>query len=280
MTAVNVHSVRGSHATTTTLRSRLIPADATRAPSTTGQPRHEDHHRAAARERCAAMKLVIVRNGGTEWTLCPRYTGNTDLPLTPNGCVRPQLAPLVERALTARMRWRFQPPSTRHRSCRPRPIRPALHRGSACRRIPLRRLRRADRRTDPPVGTRLGHLARRMSPWRINRGGGRARRCLFSSRTCSTSARRSWSSRTGHFSRIRAARALGLAALNGRLFAGITASISVIEDNHAEPCVGRWNVDAALLDDGENRNPAHHGMSLPEPRTTDRLWRAARQISG
>ncbi len=57
----------------------------------------------------------------------------------------------------------------------------------------------------------------------------------------------------GHRSRILAARALGLDAENGRLFASITAAISVIEDHHGERCIGRWNVDAALIDGIGNR---------------------------
>jgi broad specificity phosphatase PhoE len=43
------------------------------------------------------MKLVIVRHGGTEWTRTGRYTGTTDLALTPKGRKQAaSLAPLFE----------------------------------------------------------------------------------------------------------------------------------------------------------------------------------------
>ena len=53
----------------------------------------------------------------------------------------------------------------------------------------------------------------------------------------------------GHFSRILAGRALGLAPECGRLFASTTATVSLIEDHDGEECLGFWNVDTALLDD-------------------------------
>ena len=84
----------------------------------------------------------------------------------------------------------------------------------------------------------------------------------------------------GHFSRILAARALGLAAENGRLFASVTASIAVIEDYHGERCIGRWNVDAALLDGIGNRTASGENVAPAEALREDRLWQSTRQISG
>src|SRR5208337_309101 len=60
------------------------------------------------------MKLVIVRHGGTEWTLSGRYTGTTDLPLTPHGCGQAALlAPLVERVLSGDSALAFSSPLRR-----------------------------------------------------------------------------------------------------------------------------------------------------------------------
>ena len=53
----------------------------------------------------------------------------------------------------------------------------------------------------------------------------------------------------GHFSRILAGRALGLAPECGRLFASTTVTVSLIEDHDGEECLGFWNVDTALLGD-------------------------------
>lgn len=61
----------------------------------------------------------------------------------------------------------------------------------------------------------------------------------------------------GHFSRILAARALGLAPECGRLFASTTATVSLIEDRDGEVCLGLWNVDTALLGDAvEQADPS------------------------
>jgi broad specificity phosphatase PhoE len=66
----------------------------------------------------------------------------------------------------------------------------------------------------------------------------------------------------GHFSRILAARALGLAPEFGRLFASSTAAVSLIEDHHGERCVGLWNLEAALLADATDPT-AHLGQTRP-----------------
>ena len=62
-----------------------------------------------------------------------------------------------------------------------------------------------------------------------------------------------------HFSRILAARALGLALEYGRLFASAPASVSLIEDHHGERCLGLWNTDAALLEHPADRMPHLNG---------------------
>jgi hypothetical protein len=40
---------------------------------------------------------------------------------------------------------------------------------------------------------------------------------------------------------------LGLAPEHGELFASVPGSVSLIEDEHGERCLGLWNADAALL---------------------------------
>ncbi|MCV7179339.1 hypothetical protein CG716_16965 [Mycolicibacterium sphagni] len=75
----------------------------------------------------------------------------------------------------------------------------------------------------------------------------------------------------GHFSRILAARALGLPAESGRLLASTTASIAVIEDYHGERCIGRWNVDPELLGDGGGQTESAENTWPTGQRSKERL---------
>lgn len=228
------------------------------------------------------MKLVIVRHGGTEWTRCGRYTGTTDLALTPKGRKQAaSLEPLFKRVLAGRSALVFS--SLRRRATATAAL--ALP-GWPVTMDPLV----AEYVYGDYEGLTDEQIHRSAPGWDIWRDG-----CPHGESSGAVGARADAFLDAhvldctemvvvvthGHFSRILpAARALGLPAENGRLFASITASISVIEDYHGERCIGRWNVDGALLDDAENRNPSHDGMSLIEPRREDRLWRSTRQISG
>ena len=227
------------------------------------------------------MKLVIIRHGGTEWTLSGRYTGTTDLPLTRHGCGQAALlAPLVERVLSGDGARAFTSPRRRATA-------------TAALALPARPIT-----VDPLVaeyhyGDYEGltdDQIRQLAPgWDIWRDG-----CPNGESTDDVGMRADAFLDAhvvrcdepvvvfthGHFSRILAARALGLAADNGRLFASVTASISVIEDYHGERCIGRWNVDAALLDGIGNRTPSSDNVAPAEALREDRLWQSTRQISG
>ncbi len=204
------------------------------------------------------MKLVIVRHGDTEWTVSRRYTGTTDLSLTSHGQRQvTALAPLVERVLSGQNSLAFSS---------------ALRRATATAALALpgRPMTVSPLVAEYQYGDYEGlteEQIRRSAPgWDIWRDG-----CPHGESTGDVGARADAfldahvlnCTETvvvvthGHFSRILAARSLGLPADNGRLFASITASISVIEDYHGERCIGRWNVDAALLVDRHSLNPSH-----------------------
>lgn len=227
------------------------------------------------------MKLVILRHGGTEWTLSGRYTGATDLPLTPTGHRQAALlAPLVERVLSGQHALAFSSPRRRATA-------------TAGLALPNWHVT-----VDPVVaeydygdyeGLTNDQILALAPGWDIWRDGcphGEsteavgARADAFLEAHVETSTGPVVVVTHGHFSRILAARALGLPAHSGRLFASSTASISVIEDYHGERCIGRWNLDAALLAEG-SRNPfhdypSHDGIGATEPRTEDRLWHSTR----
>ncbi len=227
------------------------------------------------------MKLVILRHGGTEWTLSGRYTGTTDLPLTSHGHRQAaSLAPLVERILSGRSALAFSSPRRRATETAGLAL-PDWH-VTVDPLVAEYDYGDYEGLTDEQI--RLSapgwDIWRDGCPHGESTGAVGARADAFLDAHVATCTEPVVVVTHGHFSRILAARALGLAAENGRLFASITASISVIEDYHGERCIGRWNVDAALLGAGGNRNPSHDDMSFTEPRREDRLWQSTRQISG
>ncbi len=192
----------------------------------------------------AAMTLVTIRHGDTEWTLSGRYTGITDLPLTPHGRRQATtLAPLVERMLSGDSARAFSSPRVRAAA-------------TAALALPSRPVT-----VDPLVaeydygdyeGLTDTQIRRPAPGWDIWRDG-----CPHGDSTEVVVTH-------GHFSRILAAGALGLAPENGRLFAMVTASISVIEDYHGERCTGRWNVDAALLNDSADQTASGDNIAPTE----------------
>lgn len=218
------------------------------------------------------MKLVIIRHGGTEWTMSGRYTGTTDLALTPHGRRQAtSLVPLLERLLAGQDCLAFSSPRRRATA-------------TAAFALPGRPVR-----VDPLVaeydygdyeGLTASQIRLDAPGWDIWRDG-----CPHGESTQAVGARadaflaahvlhRSEALVVvthGHFSRILAARALGLPAESGRLLASITASLSVIEDYHGERCIGRWNVDAELLRDGGGRTQSAENTWPTGQRSKERL---------
>ncbi|MFZ2172680.1 MAG: hypothetical protein WAW17_01330 [Rhodococcus sp. (in: high G+C Gram-positive bacteria)] len=108
-------------------------------------------------------------------------------------------------------------------------------------------------------------------------GAGRTPFCTHTPRTVRG---RSSSSPPGTSSRILAARALGLAAEQGRLFASTPASVSVIEDHHGERCIGLWNLDPALISHPGDRSASTHVPrdQAPAPAAAEVAARAVRSV--
>jgi broad specificity phosphatase PhoE len=232
------------------------------------------------------MKLVIVRHGDTEWTVSRRYTGSTDLPLTRHGDAQAAaLAPLLERLLSAQTVLVFSSPLRRATT-------------TAALAMPGWLVTVNPLVAEYDYGDYEGLTEEQIDQlapgWDIWRDG-----CPHGDSTSAVGARADRflaahvldASETvvvvshGHFSRILAARALGLPAENGRLFASVTASISVIEDYHGQRCIGKWNLDAALLDaalldDGASRNASHDRMSVTEPHSEEQRCPSTRRNSG
>ena len=195
------------------------------------------------------MKLIIIRHGETAWTLTGQFTGSTELTLTANGRhqaeslsqimrgVLEEKTPLVyssprERALeTARLVLPVEVPTVE-------PLLVELGYGDYEGRTP-------------------GEVRNERPGWNLWDDG-----CPCGESFADVSSRADEFLRTrvpasdetpvvvvthGNFTRILAARALGLRAQQGRLFASATASVSVIEDHRGERCIGLWNASADVV---------------------------------
>ena len=206
------------------------------------------------------MRLIIVRHGETDWTLAGRYTGATDVLLTANGRREAtSLALLLEHILGGQSPVMVSSP--RQRATETAAL--ALPDGHFA--------------VDPLVAeydygdyeVLAVEQIRRLAPgWDIWRDG-----CPHGESTGDVGTRADVFLRTrvencagplivvthGHFSRILAARTLGLAPEYGRLFASVPAAVSLIEDHHGDRCLGLWNADAALLEHPANHVPDMNG---------------------
>ena len=201
------------------------------------------------------MKLIIVRHGETDWALSGRHTGATDVPLTVNGRRQAASLPsLIGNTVSGQSPLVVSSPSRRATE-------------TAALALPDRHATVEPLVAEYDYGDYEGLTTeeiRLLSPgWEIWRNG-----CPRGESTDDVGTRADTFLDAyvesniapvvvvthGHFSRILAARALGLAAEYGRLFASDTASVSMIEDYHGERCIRLWNADTALLDHNGERH--------------------------
>ena len=198
-----------------------------------------------------------MRHGETEWTISGQHTGRTDVPLTERGreeaaALRPVLASLLH----GREALVYSSPSRRTRD-------------TAALVLPA-----AEVAVDPRLaeydygryeGLTTAEIDRVHPGWNIWRdgcpggettpaAGARADACLRDLTEAGTVPVVVFSH--GHFSRILAARALGLPPDSGRIFGTATAAVSVVGAYRGEPCITLWNASAELVEDVERRAAA------------------------
>lgn len=194
------------------------------------------------------MELLIIRHGETEWSLTGRHTGITDIPLTARGKAEAQaLAGVVARALAGR-----EPAivltSPRRRAADTLAL--ALP-GAGAGATVCADLREYD--YGAYEGRTSADIHRAHPEWNVWDHGGpggetaqqvgeRADRVLA---LVAGAPGPVVVASHGHASRILAARALGLPAAHGRMFALDTASLGVIADRKGERCVDLWNATGA-----------------------------------
>ena len=219
------------------------------------------------------MRLVIVRHGETDWTLAGRHTGTTDLSLTAVGRIQAaSLGSLLARVIDGQHAVLFSSP--RRRATETAAL--ALP-GHLATIDPL--IAEYDYGNYEGLTTeQIGQLMPGWDLWRDGCPNGEStadvgqRADAFIHAHAGSGTQPVVVVTHGHFSRILAARALGLAPECGRLFASSTAAVSLIEDYRGEPCVGLWNVDAVLLADPTDptANPGQARPHLLEPTTRQR----------
>ncbi|MEO7125590.1 MAG: histidine phosphatase family protein [Nakamurella sp.] len=196
------------------------------------------------------MRLVIVRHGETEWSLSGRHTGTTDLALTANGRREAvALSPVLHSVLHGQCSAVVSSP--RRRATETAALALPEHPASVDPLI-------AEFNYGDFEGLTTKAIRSLLPDWDIWRDGCPGGESIADAGRRADEFLRTYSQGDswpvvvfthGHFSRILAARALGLAPECGRLFATATASVSVIKDDRGERCIGLWNASPALLDD-------------------------------
>ena len=199
-------------------------------------------------------ELIIVRHGETEWTLSHRHTGREDIALTAHGRRQSSsLGPYLKSVLHNRA-------ATFHSS----PMRRALETMELA-------LPGIEYRVEPLLmeydygiyeGQTFEQIRAVLPDWDIWRDG-----CPEGERTGDVASRADKflaeyvDNATqpvvvfthGHFSRILAARALGLEAKSGSIFSSSPASVSIVQEHHDIRCIELWNasVDTIAAERGD-----------------------------
>jgi broad specificity phosphatase PhoE len=191
------------------------------------------------------VRLILVRHGATTWSRTGQHTGRSDLPLTSEGVeegreAAPILRLVIER-VTGRGPYRavsspLQRAVTTAELMLPREsieIDDDLAELDYGRYEGLTKMEiRAERpgwdiwRDGCPGGETVDDVGRRADRFLARFGSDPTTVVAFSH---------------GHTLRIVAARALGLAASEGRRFVADTASVSVVDDDAGEMAVRMWN---------------------------------------
>ena len=195
------------------------------------------------------MQLIIVRHGETEWTISRQYTSRTDIALTDLG--RDQsttMGRLLKEILQERTPLVYSSP-----------LRRAIETMGLA--LPVHQHRIEPLLSEFDYGSYEGQTFEQITAgrpgwniWRdgcqdgetIDEVGSRADR--FLSEYVDHAITPVVVFTHGHFSRIMAARALGLGAASGSLFASSVASVSTVNEHHGIRCIGLWNVSADRLD--------------------------------
>ena len=194
------------------------------------------------------MELVLVRHGETEWSRTGQHTGSTDLDLVDRGRAQArEITPTLTKLLGGRRAGAVYTSPLR---------RAAITAAIACPRVEART---CDLIREYQYGDYEGltskEIRTRVPGWDIWRDG-----CPNGEQTPEVGARADrflteYAERNtlviafshGHMIRILAARALGLEACQGHLFAVDTASVSVIKDVGGKRVIALWNLVGDLI---------------------------------
>ncbi len=193
------------------------------------------------------MELIIIRHGETPWTLTGQHTGTTELALTEHGKQEAiGAASVVEGLLDDRAPLVLSSPRQR-----------ALD--TAHLAVPDAAVVESSLIAEFDYGTYEGltseEILRVRPGWDIwtdgcpegetpEEAGVRAR--AFLDEFVDGAQRPVIAVTHGHFSRILAAVALGLAPSQGGLLASSTASVSMLTEHLGKPCLSLWNATASV----------------------------------
>ncbi len=192
--------------------------------------------------------LALIRHGETEWSRNGRHTGRTDLPLTPHGekqaaALAPMLAAVRPAPMLPALRPALVLTSPRQRARRTAElaglaaeVEPGLaewdygaYEGLTSPEIHRERPGWTIWTGDPPGGETAEQVGARVDRVlaRVRAALGQGDVVLFTH---------------GHSGRVVAARYLGLAVADGRLFALGPAAPCLLGTEHGSPVVERWNL--------------------------------------